>query len=151
MDVFAEFETRARADVPTEVHVQHEPLENPPCSVLASLNEPRFTGAQMRAAVDAIKHVQVRTPADIAEHSRLLREFCLAEGLATSELAGAGLHGRIVAMDRWCARYDPEGQTDVDAFFEAAGRQPLISTNDGIGFEPVAFRELIEFIREMPY
>jgi hypothetical protein len=71
--------------------------------------------------------------------------------LGSCELAGAGLHGRIMAMDRWCVRYDPEGQTDIDAFFEAAGRQPLISTNDGIGFEPVAFRELIEFIREMPY
>ena len=71
--------------------------------------------------------------------------------LVACELVSAGLHGRIMAMDRWCVRYDPEGQTDVDAFFEAAGRQPLISTNDGIGFEPVAFRELIEFIREMPY
>jgi hypothetical protein len=151
MDVVAQFETRTRADAPSDVHFQKEPLGNPSCSVLTALNEPRFTGAQMRAAADAIKHVPLRTPSDIAEHSRLLSEFCLGEGLGTSEMVAAGLHGRVVAMDRWCARYDPEGQTDVDAFFEAAGRQPLISTNDGIGFEPVAFRELIEFIREMPY
>ncbi len=151
MEVVAEFETRARADVSSEQRFQSEPIESPSCSVLAALNEPRFTGAQMRAAVDAIKHVQVRTSADIAEHSRLLHEFTVARALGSSDLAAAGLHGRIMAMDRWCARYDSEGQTDVDAFFEAAGRQPLISTNEGIGFEPVAFRELIEFIRKMPY
>ncbi len=150
MDVAAHFETCALADVSSEQRLQ-EPPESPSCSVLAALNEPRFTRAQMRAAVDAIKHLRVHTPADIAEHSRLLREFVLARGLGSSELAIAGLHGRIMAMDRWCARHDPYGQTDVDAFFEAAGRQPLISTSEGIGFEPVAFRELIEFIREMPY
>ena len=68
MDVVIEFETRARADVSSELDIQQVPLENPSCSVLAALNEPRFAGAQMRAAVDAIKHVPLCTPADIAEH-----------------------------------------------------------------------------------
>jgi hypothetical protein len=151
MDVVAEFETRARADGSSEQRIGLEPLEKPSCSVLAALNEARFTGAQMRAAVDAIKHVQIRAPGDIAEHARLLRAFLRAQDLGSSEFAVAGLHGRIMAMDRWCARHDRDGQSDVDAFFEAAGRQPLISTHDGIGFEPGTFRELIEFIREMPY
>jgi hypothetical protein len=123
----------------------------PTRDLLAALNAHCFTAAQMRAAVDAIKHVQIRGPADIREHARLLCAFAARQGLGESDQMIESLHGRIVAMDRWCGLHDPHGQSDVDAFFEAAGRQPLVATDAGLGFDAAAFRELIDFIVEMPF
>lgn len=123
---------------------------NPEGGLLAALNQVVFTGPQMRAALDAIAHVQVRTQADAVQHSRILGEFVREYGFA-SNYAGPALHARAVAMDRWCRLYDPTGLTDRDAFFEAAGRFPLSQTDTGMAFEPVAFAELIQFITDLPF
>jgi hypothetical protein len=151
MNAVVKIETRTRVETPNERQARLERVENPPGGLLAALNERSFSGTQMRAAVHAVSHVPLREPADMAEHSRILREFFAAEGLGTSDHGIAGLEGRLIAMNNWCAKHDPHGQTDVEAFFEAAGRQPLISTNEGIGFEPVSFGELIRFIAELPF
>jgi len=117
----------------------------------ATLSAVRFSAAQVKAAVAALKPVSVLREADIVEQATILAEFVRAEGIEPAEYAGIALHARIVAMDRWCSRHDPHGQSDVDAFFEASARAPLVQTEDGRGFEPIAFAELIEILAEVPF
>ncbi|WP_454884898.1 hypothetical protein [Sphingomonas oryzagri] len=151
MTTVVQFAAQDRAEAWQERRSTLQDQAFPTRNMLATLNGHCFTGAQMRAAVDAIAHIQVRGPADIVEHARLLRTFAVRQGLDVSDPAIESLHGRIVAMDRWCALHDPHGQSDVDAFFEAAGRQPLVATAEGLGFDARSFRELIDFIVEMPF
>lgn len=117
----------------------------------ATLSAVRFSAAQVKAAVTALKPVPVLREADIVEHAAILADFVRAEGIEPTEYAGIALHARIVAMDRWCSRHDPHGQSDVDAFFEASARAPLVQTQDGRGFEPHAFAELIEVVAAVPF
>lgn len=122
-----------------------------PEGFLAALNSVHITGVQMRAAVETIAHVPVRSEADVVEHGRLLAEFAREYGFEPADYAGMALHARAIAMDRWCALFDPFGETDVDAFYEAGGRAMLIRTDQGVGFNPAQFAELIKFITEIPY
>jgi hypothetical protein len=115
----------------------------------ATLSEVRFTAAQVKAAIALLRPVQ--DEAGVVEHAMILADFVRDERIEPCDAAAIALHARIVAMDRWCARHDPHGQTDVDAFFEAAARAPLAWTEDGRGFEPMAFGELVEFIAELPF
>jgi hypothetical protein len=118
---------------------------------LAAVNAVRITGAQLRAAIDAIQHIRVRSEADMVEHARILSAFADEYGFTPCHYAGPALHARAVALDRWCNLYDPHGQTDVDAFFEAGATAPLVETPEGLAFEPVSFAELIAFIAELPF
>jgi hypothetical protein len=124
---------------------------NPPGGLLAALNAVAITGRQMRAAIEAIQHVQIRTEADVIEHGRLLAAFASEYGFKPAIGASSALHARAIAMDLWCQQYDPYGQTDIDAFFEAGGRCPLIETDKGVTFDPQVFAELVEYIAEMPF
>jgi hypothetical protein len=123
---------------------------NPDGGLLASVNAVAITGPQMRAAIEAIQHIPLKTQGGASEHARMLREFAREYGFA-SDYAGPALHMRAVAMDRWCRLHDPESKTDRDAFFEAAGRFPLTQTDKGMAFEPEGFAELIQFITDMPF
>lgn len=117
----------------------------------ATLSEIAFTAEQVKAAVAALQRRPVEGPADVVEHAMILADFVREQRIEPFDAAAIALHARIVAMDRWCGLHDPHGQTDVDAFFEAAARAPLVRTDEGRGFEPAAFGELIEFIAAMPY
>lgn len=117
----------------------------------ATLSDVRFTAAQMKAAVAALRHLPVRSEADVVEHAMILADFVRDQRIEPAETARMALRARIVAMDRWCGRHDPHGQTDVNAFFEASARAPLVQTEGGRGFEPVSFGELIELIAEVPF
>jgi hypothetical protein len=117
----------------------------------AILSAVRFSAEQMRTAVAALQYRPVESEADVVEHAAILVDFVRDRGIEPLDVAGIALYARIVAMDRWCARQDPHGQTDVDAFFEASARAPLVQTKAGRGFEPVGFAELIETIAEMPF
>jgi hypothetical protein len=123
---------------------------NPEGGLLAAINAVAITGPQMRAAINAIAHIQVRSQADAVQHARILGDFAREYGFP-SNYAGPALHARAVAMDRWCRLHDPHGQTDVDAFFEAAGRFPLTQTEQGMAFEPEGFADLISIITDMPF
>jgi len=103
---------------------------NPPGGALAALNSVQISGPQLRAAISAIQHIQVRSEADMVEHGRILSAFADEYGFKPSDYAGAALHARAMALDRWCHHYDPYGQTDVDAFFDAGARAPLIETSE---------------------
>lgn len=132
-----------RAEIEAQLH--------PEGGVLAAVNAVRMTGAQLRAAIETIQHIPVRSDADIVEHARILSAFADEYGFAPRDYAGPALHARAVALDRWCNRYDPHGQTDVDAFFEAGATAPLTETPEGMAFEPLSFAELIAFIAELPF
>ncbi len=122
----------------------------PPGGLLAAINAVEMSGPQMRAAVDAIRHVPIRTQNDALEHARILSGFAKEYGFP-SPYSGPALHMRVNAMDRWCRGYDPEGRTDRNAFFEAAARHPLVQTERGMAFEPASFGELVQFITDMPF
>ncbi|MDB5703720.1 MAG: hypothetical protein JWN66_836 [Sphingomonas bacterium] len=124
---------------------------NPPGGALAAINGVVITGPQLRAAIGAIQHIQIRSEADMVRHGMILSAFAQEYGFTPIDYAGAALHARAIALDRWCNLHDPYGQTDVDAFFEAGARAPLIGTPDGVAFEPNAFGELIAFLAELPF
>lgn len=124
---------------------------DPPGGRLAAINSVSISGPHIRAAIQTIQHIQIRSQADVAEHGKLLGAFAHEQGFAPAAFGGPALHARVIAMDRWCNRYDPFGQTDVDAFFEAGARAPLVETDEGIAFEPEGFGELIQFHAELPY
>lgn len=138
-------------DASPEEKARLEGLRNPEGGLLAALNAVTFTGPQMRDAVAAIQKVLGRTEADAFRQGLALSAFVSEAGIGPEDYAVPALHARVIAMDAWCNACDPFGQTDVDAFFEAAGRQPLLQTNEGMRFDPVAFRELIAFISELPF
>lgn len=123
----------------------------PEGGLLAAINAVAITGPQLRAAYEAVQHVQLRTQDDAREHARILHGFAREYGFTPAEYAGPALQMRIVAMDRWCRAHDPRGQTDRDAFFDAAARQPLIQMSTGMAFEPESFAELIQIITDMPF
>lgn len=124
---------------------------NPEGGLLAAINAVAITGPQLKAAYDAVQHIKIRSQADAAEQARIMRGFADDYGFTPADYAGPALHMRIVAMDRWCRAHDPRGETNPDAFFEAAGRQPLIQTETGMAFEPESFAELIQFITDLPF
>lgn len=122
-----------------------------PGGFVTTLNSVHITGPQMRAAVETIAHIPVRSEADVAEHGRLLGLFASDYGFAPAAYAGMALHARAIAMDRWCNLHDPFGETDVDAFYEAGARAKLMRTEDGLGFDPEAFAEIVRFMTDLPY
>ena len=122
-----------------------------PGGFVTTLNSVHITGPQMRAAVETIAHIPVRSEADVAEHGRLLADFARDYGFAPAAYAGMALHARAIAMDRWCNIHDPFGETDVDAFYEAGARAKLVRTEDGLGFDPEAFAAIIRFMTDVPY
>ena len=124
---------------------------NPPGGAIAAINSVVLTGPQLRAAIETIRDIPVRSEADMIRHAQLLSSFAAEYGFKPVFYAGAALHARAMALDRWCHRYDPFGLTDKDAFFEAGARAPLIVRPEGAGFEPHAFAELIGFLTDMPY
>lgn len=124
---------------------------NPPGGAIAAINSVVLTGPQLRAAIETIGHLPVRSEADMIAHARLLSAFAEEYGFKPEFYAGPALHARAMALDRWGFRYDPYGLTDKDAFFEAGARAPLIETAEGPSFEPGAFAELIVFLQELPY
>jgi len=114
-----------------------------------SLNSVHVTGAQMRSAIETIAPVLVRSDADIAEHGRRLAAFAREHGFEPAPYAGMALHARAIAMDRWCQLHDPFGETDADAFYEAGARAKLVRTDEGLGFDPAPFAELVQFATDI--
>jgi len=122
-----------------------------PGGFVESLNSVHVTGAQMRAAIETIAQIPVRSDGDVAEHGRLLAIFASDYGFEPAAYAGMALHARAIAMDRWCQLHDPFGETDVDAFYEAGARARLRRTDEGLAFDPPQVAELIRFASEVPY
>lgn len=122
-----------------------------PGGFVEALNSVHITGAQMRAAIETIAAIPVRSEADVAEHGRLLAAFASDYGFEPVPYPGMALHARAIAMDRWCQLHDPLGETDTDAFYEAGARAKLQRTEEGLAFDPSQMTELIRFATEVPY
>lgn len=60
------------------------------------------------------------------------------------------LEARAAALDAWRSDSDPDGLFDMAILREAAGLAPILSV-DGPRFDAASFRELAEFIAEMPF
>ena len=126
-------------------------LLNPPGGLLAMFNSVTLTGPQMDAAITAISQVPIRTESDLQAHATILARFAAEQKLVPADYAAPALHARVVALDAWCNLYDPYGLTDRDAVMTAAGRAPLVEMERGLGFEPMAFAELVRFVTELPF
>lgn len=113
-----------------------------PGGFLAAINAVHITGAHLARAIETIRHIQVRSPSDIAEHGRLLERFAHEQGLG--DHGGAALHARAVALDRWAQDFDPFGESDLSGFYAAGGSAPLVETEAGLAFEPASFAQQVE-------
>lgn len=113
-----------------------------PGGFLGAVNAVPLTGKHLARAIDTIRHIAVRSPADIAEHGRRLAAFALEHKMG--EYGGAALHARAIALDRWAAVHDPFGDTDVNGFYAAGATAPLVETDEGMGFDAGSFARQIE-------
>ncbi|MGL3822803.1 hypothetical protein [Sphingopyxis sp. R3-92] len=113
-----------------------------PGGFLAAVNAVHVTGAHLARAIETIRHIQVRSLSDIAEHGRLLEHFAHEQGLG--DHGGAALHARVIALDRWAQAFDPLGESDISGFYAAGGSAPLVETEAGLGFEPAGFAQQVE-------
>lgn len=126
-------------------------LFNPPGGLLAMFNSVTATGPQMEAAITALSRVPIRIESDLQTHAAILGQLAAEQKLVPADYAAPALHARVVALDTWCNLHDPFGLTDRDAVMAAAGRAPLVPIGRGLGFEPVAFADLVAFISAMPF
>jgi hypothetical protein len=126
-------------------------LSESPGGELAALNGVSVPAPAMRAAIDAIQHIQIKCDAGAIQHAEILIELADDMGLEPEAHAASALHARAIALDRWCERHDPYGQTDIEALFQAAARCPLIEYENGLAFDPETFRDLMSVIIELPF
>jgi len=113
-----------------------------PGGFLAAVNAVHITGAHLARAIETIRHIEVKSSSDIAEHGRILECFAREHGLG--DHGGAALHARAIALDRWAQEFDPFGESDISGFYAAGGSAPLVETEIGLGFEPASFAEQVE-------
>lgn len=113
-----------------------------PGGFLGAVNAVPVTGAHLARAIDTIRHIAVRSPADVAEHGRRLAAF--AHEHRMGDYGGPALHARAIALDRWAAVHDPFGDTDINGFYAAGATAPLVETDEGLGFDPGSFAEQID-------
>lgn len=74
--------------------------------------------------------------------------------MTVADLADA--HGpvsrvRLEALARWQAAHDPEGLMEHAHLLDAAALATLVDTQEGPGFDGAHFRELVEFVAELPW
>lgn len=91
---------------------------------------------------------------DLADDLRwdpLARHAALAAGLDATSGAIEAVDARLLALRKWEDLYDPDRVRSQRHLMEAAALAPLIHTDHGIGFEDEAFRELADFVAELPW
>ncbi|WP_404333855.1 hypothetical protein AB2M62_11490 [Sphingomonas sp. MMS12-HWE2-04] len=88
---------------------------------------------------------------DPRAQAQVLQAYAKDAGFADEVMAGAALHARITGLAKWTVSHDPHRQSNPEAVMEAAVRNPLIETDNGIGFEGAAFQEMILFIEDLPW
>lgn len=151
MSLIERMKTWLVAEAPEELQLEPSLADAVLEESMTLLNAVPITGAQLEAAAGLIAHIQVRSLADMQAHALILQDYARSLGFDPERVASAALHARIAAFDKWCAEFDPHGETDRAAAFEAAAQAPLINNEHGVAFEPISFRELINFIAELPF
>jgi hypothetical protein len=61
------------------------------------------------------------------------------------------VRARATALSAWIAAHDPQVQSNREALLSAAAHFSLSEGQDGYGFEPSGFQEMILFIEELPW
>lgn len=56
-----------------------------------------------------------------------------------------------IALRRWRAEHDPQGETDQQAQIEAAATAPVIVVDGMPAFDGPAFNDLLDFITDLPF
>ena len=125
--------------------------DNTRASTLECLNAVALTGAQFEAAMRAVAALPEQSRHSPAAQALALQAFADHEGIAGSVFASAALHARMAALDAWTRDHDPRREANAEAVMEAAAHQSLSQTENGIGFDPVSFGELILFVEELPF
>jgi hypothetical protein len=74
----------------------------------------------------------------------------MAEIDLTTDADVAAAEARLSALAHWRELHEPLEVKPV-VLSEAAARAPLMVTEDGPAFDPATFRDLLEFIAEMPF
>ncbi|WP_240047608.1 hypothetical protein [Sphingomonas panacisoli] len=91
---------------------------------------------------------------DLADDLRwdtVARHEALAAGLEVTPSTIDVVDARLLALRKWEDLYDPDRLRSQRHLMEAAALAPLIETDHGIGFEDAAFRELADFVAELPW
>jgi hypothetical protein len=114
------------------------------------LNAVPVSGPQLEAALEILAALPAHLRAQPAAQALALQAYAREAGFE-EDAASAALHARVTALAKWTAAHDPERQSDARSVLEAAARFPLGETEEGIGFEPGGFQELILFIDDLPW
>lgn len=61
------------------------------------------------------------------------------------------LLARSIALRRWRAEHDPQGETDQQAQIEAAVTAPVIIVGGMPAFDGPAFNDLLDFVTDLPF
>lgn len=113
---------------------------------LAALNAVTLTLAQLTEARQIL--------GELAEELRWdsgARRSALRAQLSESDLAVQAIDARLLAVRKWEDLNDPGRVLSQLHLMEAATLTPLVETDHGIGFRDITFRELVDFITELPW
>lgn len=93
----------------------------------------------------------VRQLADEFRWDGSARRAALRPGLDGPDIAIAAIDARLLAARKWQDLHDPERVLGQVHLMEAATLAPLVDTDHGIGFRDMVFRELVDFLAELPW
>jgi len=118
---------------------------------ITSLNAIPVSPAQLGAAIQLLALRPATVRRDPAAQRLALRSYVRDAALGDEIAVAAALDARIAAFRRWTEAHDSHRQSHGQAVLEAAARFQLSELDDGLGFEPAGFQELVLFIEELPW
>jgi hypothetical protein len=120
-------------------------------AALDTLNVTKFSAPQLESALRLVGQLPIPAQGDPIARGEALEAYVRGAGFDDVVLASETLAARVTALTRWRADHDPLQQSNAQSVLEAAAVSRLSRVEDGIGFEPAAFQELILFIEEIPW
>lgn len=113
---------------------------------LDALNAVTLNMAQLSAARQILGQL-----ADELRWDGSARRAALRAELDDPDIAIDAIDARLLAVRKWEDLHDPERVLSQLHLMEAATLAPLIDTDHGVGFRDTTFRELVDFIAELPW
>ncbi|QDZ08128.1 hypothetical protein FPZ24_12095 [Sphingomonas panacisoli] len=105
-----------------------------------------MTVAQLTAARQILGYL-----AEEFRWDSVARRVALRANLDESDIAIDAIDARLLAVRKWEDLHDPDRVLSQMHLMEAATLTPLVETDHGIGFRDTTFRELVDFIAELPW
>lgn len=112
---------------------------------LAALNRMGVSVAQLIAARQVLGELAEALRWDPAARREALRAAMAVPGAMVD-----AIDWRLLATRKWEDVHDPDRVLSQMHLMEAATLAPLVETDHGIGFRDTTFRELVDFIAELP-